>query len=144
MTRWNLLSDILSHPEKRDAIGKAWPLFFLLIFNMIKENKYISTYVELKEKLKENPHTIKAWRDHLVKHKVVQVLRGKTTMTFIFLSPYDSLVTCEQNDEAQIKMVGDPATKHLLDKLSAYGNLSLLPVIAEITTKLENIEKRIG
>ena len=111
---------------------------------MNKDNKFITTYAELREKLKENPHSIKAWRDHLVKSKVVEVLRGKTTMTFVLLSPYDSLVTCEQNDEAQIKMVGDPATKHLLDKLSAYGNLSLLPVIAEMTAKLENIEKRIG
>lgn len=66
-------------------------------------------------------------------------------MTFVLLSPYNSLVTCEQDDEAQIKMVGDPATKRLLDELTAYGNnMCLLPVVAKIQAQLEDIKRKIG
>jgi DNA phosphorothioation-dependent restriction protein DptG len=145
MTRWNLLFDVLMSSEKRKAIGKAWPLFFYLILNMKKDNKHITTYAELKEKLNENPNTIKTWREHLSKKQVAKVFKGSVSMTFVLLSPYDSLVTCEQDDVTQVKMTGDPATKRMLDKLTAYGsNMSLLPVIAELSAKLENIERKIG
>jgi hypothetical protein len=147
MTRWNLLSSILLQSEYREAIGKAWPLFFLLIFKMKKENKYVANYAELKECLNENPHTIKAWREHLDDHKVVEVFKGSTSMSFVLLPPYASLVTCEQDDETQIKLVGDPATKQLLDKVKGYGEmpfLALLPVITDLTSKINNLEKKIG
>ena len=148
MTRWNLLSDLfIARTENRDAIGKAWPLFFFLIFNMKKDNKYPTSYAELKDKLGACPNTVKDWRDHLVKNRVAQVDRGKAPLIFTLLSPYDSLVTCEQNDEAQIKMVGNPATKQLLEKITGYGNMSflaLLPVIGDITKKLENLERKVG
>jgi hypothetical protein len=144
MTRWNLLSDVLmSHSEHRGAIGSAWPLFFYLIFNMKKDNKLITTYAELKEKLNESPNTIRAWRDHLVEHKVVQVFKGSISMSFVFISPYDSLVTCEQDDIAQVKMTGDPRAKRLLDKISAYENMPLLPLIMELNDKISNLEKKL-
>lgn len=144
-TRWNILCALLmSQRENREAIGKAWPLFFFLVFNMKKENKFVTTYPELNEKLNESPNTIKHWRDHLVDNKVVQVYKGSASLSFIFLSPYDSLVTCEQDDIAQVKMVGDPATKRLLDKLTGYDNMALLPLIAEISAKLESLEKKLG
>ncbi len=76
MTRWDLLKDLMLSKEERDAVGKAWSLFFFLIFNMEKESKLITTYPELKEKLNESPNTIKHWRDHLVKNKVVQFTKG--------------------------------------------------------------------
>jgi hypothetical protein len=148
MTRWNLLSDLfIARPENRDAIGKAWPLFFLLIFSMKKDNEYPTSYAELKEILGACPNTIKDWRDHLVKNNVTEVGRGKSPLIFTLLPPYDSLVTCEQSDEAQIKMVGDPATKQLLEKINGYGSMSflaLLPVIGDITKKLENLERKVG
>ena len=65
-------------------------------------------------------------------------------MSFVLLSPYDSLVTCEQDDIAQVKMVGDPATKRILDKISGVGNMSLLPIIAEMSSKLEDIQRKIS
>ena len=144
-TRYNLLSDLLmSHRENREAIGKAWPLFFYLIFNMNKDNKLITSYPELKVKLNESPNTIKTWREHLSKG-VVKVFKGSKSMTFILLPPYDSLVTCEQDDVTQVKMTGDPATRRLLDELTAYGNnMCLLPVVAKIQAQLEDIQRKIG
>lgn len=129
--------------EARQSIGKAWPLFLFLVFSMDKSNKFITNYAELKEGLNESPNTIKNWRDHLVDKKVVDVFKGSTSMTFIFLPPYDSLSTCEQDDVAQVKLKGDPATKRLLDQLSSYNNMSLLPVIAELSSKLDNLEKKL-
>jgi len=144
MTRWDLLRDllILRH-ESKDAIGKAWPLFFFLVFNAGKENKFVTNYPELKERLNVSPNTLKDWRDHLVENKVVQVFKGNGSMAFKLLSPYDSLVTCEQDDLNAIKIKSDPATKRILDRISSYDNISLLPVIAEISAKLENLEKRL-
>jgi hypothetical protein len=144
MTRWDLLKDLMLSKERRDAIGKAWPLFFFLTFNMKKENKLVTTYPELKEKLNESPNTIKHWRDHLVKSKVVQVYKGSASLSFVFLPPYDSFVTCEQVDVAEIKRVGDPTTKRLLDKVAGYNNMSLLPIVAELTAKIDRLEKKLG
>ena len=144
MTRWDLLKNLTMSKDDRDAIGKAWPLFCFLIFHSNSSNKYITNYAELREKLKENVNTIKNWRDYLVKNKVVQVYKGSASMSFVFLAPYDSLVTCEQDDVHQIKMVGDPVTKRLLDKMSGYNNMSLLPIIAELTAKMDSIEKKLG
>ncbi len=144
MTRWDLLKDLMLSKEKRDAVSKAWPLFFFLIFHMKKSNKYITSYTELKEKLHESPNTIKNWRDYLVENKVVQVYKGSTSMSFVLIPPYDSLVTCEQEDIEQVKMIGDPAAKRVLDKISSYNNMSLLPIIAELTVKLDKLEKKLG
>ena len=143
MTRWNILKDVLMSSEARQAIGKAWPLFVFLVFNLDKSNKFITSYAELKEILNESPNTIKNWRDHLADNKIVEVLKGSTSMTFKLLPPYDSLATCEQDDVTQVKLKGDPSTKRLLDKLSSYNNMSLLPVIAELSSKLDNLEKKL-
>ena len=41
-------------------------------------------------------------------------------------------------------MVGDPATKRILDKISGVGNMTLLPIIAEMSAKLEDIQRKIS
>ena len=99
--------------------------------------------VELKDKLKESQHTIKKWRDHLVEQNVVNVINGRLSMTLSFISPYDSLVTCMADDMTQIKLKSDPKTKQLMDKLSSYNNMSLLPLVAELSSKLEVLEKKL-
>lgn len=142
-TRWNFLAKLLLQAEHVKAIGKAWPLFFFLVFHMDKSNKYCTNYPELKEEMGASPNTIKDWRDHLVEHEVVKVHKGNGSMSFVLQSPYDSLVTCEQDDIAQLKMVGDPAIKRVLDRISGAGNMSLLPVIAEMSVKLENLTKKV-
>ena len=58
MTRWDLLKALTLSKERRDAIGKAWPLFCFLIFHSNSSNKYITNYAELREKLKENVNTM--------------------------------------------------------------------------------------
>ena len=142
LTRWNLLQELMISKETRNAIGKAWPLFLFLIFNTDKSNKFITNYMELKEKLHESPNTIKNWREYLVKNKVVEVFKGSASISFIFLPPYDSVVTCEQDDWAGIKIKSDPHIKKILDKVSKHDNMSLLPLIVELYTKLEKLEKK--
>ena len=144
MTRWDLLRDITKPREVRDAIGKAWPLFLFLIFNTDRSNKYHTTYTELAEKMNESSNTLKHWKECLVERKVIDVLKGKYSMTFILIPPYDSLATCEQDDANAIRMKADPATRKLLDQMSSYNNVSLLPIIAEITAKLESLEKKLA
>jgi hypothetical protein len=80
--------------EARETIGKAWPLFFFVIFHAKKDNKFFTNYVELKEGLGESPNTIKKWRDHLVENQVIKVTKGSVSMSFSMVSPYDSIVTC--------------------------------------------------
>src|ERR1700722_3580734 len=142
MTRWNLLHDITIVKENREAIGKAWPLFLFLIFNTGRANKFITTYAELKEKMNESPNTLKNWREHLAKNKVVQVIKGRSSMSFVFLQPYDSLITCEQDDWAAVRIKTDPKVKRVLDKLSSHDNMSLLPVIVELAAKVDRLEKK--
>ena len=141
MTRWNLLHDITMAKDTREAIGKAWPLFLFLIFNTGRSNRFVTTYAELKEKMNESPNTLKNWREHLVKNKVVQVVRGRSLMTFTFLSPYDSLITCEQDDWAAVRIKTDPKVKRVLDKLSNHDNMSLLPLIVELSAKVHKLER---
>lgn len=143
MTRWDLLRNLLLDHDARRAIGHAWPLFFFVVFNSNKDNKCITSYPELHEVLIESPNTIKFWRDCLVRQNVVKVTRGRSSMTLQLLSPYDSIVTCIQDDMTQIKLNSDPAIKKMLDKVSAYGNMSLLPLVAELSTKLDKLEKKI-
>ena len=130
--------------DQRTAIGKAWPVFFFIVFNSDKSNKLIINYPELHERLNESINTIKKWKEHLVDHNVVDVIQGRTSMTFTLLPPFDSLVTCEQDDIAQIRMKSDPATRRILEKLSVYGNMSLLPIVAELYLKIDNLEKKLG
>lgn len=142
MTRWNLLQDLTMAKDTREAIGKAWPLFLFLAFNMNKGNKFITNYAELKEKLGVSPNTLKDWRNHLVQNKVVQVIKGNGSMSVVLLSPYDSLVTCEQDDWAAVRIKTDTKVKRVLDKLSSHDNMSLLPVIVELAAKVDRLEKK--
>lgn len=141
MTRWDFLKDLMLSADKRRAVGKSWPLFFFLVLNGNKSNKFITSYPELKEMLNESPSTIKKWKDQLVKNKVIQAVSGRLCMTLSLLPPYDSLVTCEQDDITQVKLKSDPATKRLLNMLSSYNNMSLLPIIAELSSKIDRLEK---
>jgi len=141
MTRWDVLKKLVLSSIERRAIGKAWPLFFFLVLNGNKSNKFITSYPELKEKLKESPSTIKKWKEHLIKHRVIKATNGRLSMTISLLPPYDSIVTCELDDITEVKMKSDPATKRLLNKLSSYNNMSLLPVVAELSSKLDTLER---
>jgi hypothetical protein len=125
----------------RKAIGKAWPLFFHLVLNGDRSNKIITNYAELKQQLQESPNTIKKWREYLVNHRVIQVTQGRLSIMIKLLPPYDSLVTCEQDDVRLIQLKSDPATRKLFSKLSGYENMSLLPIVAELASKLDKLEK---
>ena len=104
----------------------------------------MTSYDDLKRTLEESPNTIKWWRDVLEKAKVLRVVRGRMAMTLTLLPPYDSLATCEQDDIVQVKLKSDPFTRSLIDKLSSYGNMSLLPVVAELAAKLDKMERKLG
>lgn len=144
MTRWDMLRSLLLSHDKRKHIGKAWPLFFFLAFSVKSSNKLVTSYPELKEKLSESQSTIKKWRDHLAEEHVIDVVNGRLSMTLSFISPYDALVTCMADDMTQIKLKSDPKTKQMMEKLSAYNNMSLLPLVAELSSKLDILEKKLA
>lgn len=128
----------------RRAIGKAWPLFFHLVLNGDRSNKIITNYAELKQQLQESPNTIKKWREYLVNHRVIQVTQGRMSIAVKLLPPFDSLVTCEQDDIRLIQLKSDPATRRLVSKMNGYENMSLLPIVAELASKIDKLEKDIS
>ena len=143
MTRWNLLQDITMVRENREAIGKAWPFFLYLMFHVDQSNKLITNYAEIRKTLVESQSTIMKWKEQLIEHKVISSINGRLSMTLSLLPPYDSLVTCEQDDTAQLRMSSDPATKRIIEKLTVYGNMSLLPIVAELSAKIDSLEKKL-
>ena len=143
MTRWNLLQDITMAKNTREAIGKSWPFFLYLVFHIDQTNKLITNYVEIRKTLTESQSTVMKWKEQLIEHKVISSISGKLSMTLSLLPPYDSLVTCEQDDTAQLRMSSDPATKRIIEKLTVYGNMSLLPIVAELSAKIDSLEKKL-
>ncbi len=143
MTRWDLLKKLMLSKEARNAIGKAWPLFFYIVFRTDKSNKLITSYPEMKQKLNDSQSTIHKWRECLIKNKVISSINGKLSMTLSLLPPYDSLVTCEQDDTTELRLSSDPAMKRIIDKVVAYGNMSLLPIVAELSAKIDKLEKKV-
>lgn len=141
MTRWDILKNILLSSETRRSIGKAWPLFFHLVLHGNKSNQLMTNYAELKEQLQESPNTIKKWREYLVSQRVIQVSQGRLSISIKLLPPFDSLLTCEQDDVRLIQLKSDPAIRRLLNKLSGYDNMSLLPIVAELASKIDKLEK---
>ena len=97
-----------------------------------------------KERLNVCPNTLKDWRDYLVANKAVQVFKGNGSMSFVLLSPYDALVTCEQDDWADAKIKSDPKVKRVLDSITESDNMSLLPLIVELSVKIDKLEQRMG
>jgi len=144
MTRWSLLQEITMAKEMREAIGKAWPFFLYLVFHIDQSNKLITNYAEIRKTLTESQSTIMKWKEYLIEHKVISSISGKLSMTLSLLPPYDSLVTCEQDDTAQLRMNSDPATKRIIEKLTIYGNMSLLPIVAELSAKIDGLEKKLA
>lgn len=143
MTRWDLLKQLMLSKEVRNAIGKAWPLFFYIVFRAGTSNKLITSYPEIKKDLNDSQSTIQKWKEYLIEHKVISSISGKLSMTLSLLPPYDSLVTCEQDDTLQLRMSSDPATKRIIEKLTIYGNMSLLPIVAELSAKIDSLEKKL-
>jgi hypothetical protein len=140
MTRWDVLKKIMFSTNESKALGKAWRLFFFIALSGNKDNKVITSYEELKEKLQESPSTIKKWRDVLVANKVITLTPGKLSQTLSLLPPYDALATCEFDDLAEMKLKSDPTTRRMLDRVASFNNMALLPVVAEIADKVSRLE----
>jgi len=143
MTRWDLLEKLMMSKEARNAIGKAWPLFFFIVFHTSKSNKLITSYAKIKTGLNDSQSTIQKWKEYLIKNKIISSINGKLSMTITLLPPYDSLVTCEQDDTTVLRLSSDPSTKRILEKIAIYGNMSLLPIVAELSAKIEKLEKKL-
>ena len=143
MTRWDILKKIMLSADERKALGKAWPLFFFIVLSG-KDNKVITSYEVLKEKLQESPSTIKKWRDVLVANKVITLIPGKLSQTLSLLPPYDVLLTCEIDDLAEIKLKSDPAARRMLERVASFNNMSLFPVVVELADKLNKIEAKLS
>ena len=143
MTRWDFLKKLMMSKESRNAVGKAWPLFFFIVFHTGKSNKLITSYAKMKNGLNDSQSTIQKWKEYLIKNKVISSINGKLSMTISLLPPYDSLVTCEQDDTTALRLSSDPSTKRILEKIAIYGNMSLLPIVAELSAKIEKLEKKL-
>ena len=137
MTRWDLLKDLMLSKERRIAIGKAWPLFLFIVFHANKTNKFITSYENMKQILNESPSTIKKWRDQLVKQKVINVIPGKLSMKIDLLAPYDVLVTWNR-----MILLNHPKVRKVLDKITENDNMSLLPLIIELSSKVNKLEQK--
>ena len=144
MTRWDILRKTMFSADERKALGKAWPLFFFIVLSGNKDNKVITSYEDLREKLQESPSTIKKWRDVLSQNNVTKVIPGKGSMTLILLPPYDALLTCEMDDLAEIKLKSDPVTRRMLERVTSFNNMSLLPLVAELADKMTKIEAKLS
>jgi hypothetical protein len=144
MTRWEVLRKIMNSPNDRKALGKAWPLFFFIAMSGSKENKVVTSPEELKDRLQESPSTIKKWRDVLVQDNVITVIPGKLSMTLSLCPPYDALLTCQVDDLAEMKLTSDPTTKRMLDRVTSFNNMSLLPVVAEMFEKIKKLETKLS
>ena len=144
MTVLDILKKIMFSANEGKAPGKAWRLFFFIFLSGNKDNKVITSYEELEEKLQEKRSTLTKWRDVLSQNKVIKVIPGKGSMTLILLPPYDALLTCEMDDLAEIKLKSDPAARRMLERVTSFNNMSLFPIVLELADKLNKIEAKLN
>ena len=144
MTVLDILKKIMFSANEGKAPGKAWRLFFFIFLSGNKDNKVITSYEELEEKLLEKRSTLTKWRDVLSQNKVIKVIPGKGSMTLILLPPYDALLTCEMDDLAEIKLKSDPAARRMLERVTSFNNMSLFPIVLELADKLNKIEAKLN
>lgn len=141
-TRWEALKEIMDRQEYRNAIGFAWPLYFYAIFNGHYDKKQlITSYPELHKKMNEPISTIKRWKERLVEQRVALSAQGSHQWTLTLLPPYDTPLTCLKTDHTEIVLKSDDRTKKLMKKMFSSENMGLLPLIAELTHKVERLEQ---
>ena len=51
--------------------------------------------------------------------------------------------TCEQDDWVGARLKSDPKVRKVLDKMTESDNMSLLPLIVELSTKIDKLEQRV-
>ncbi len=144
MTRMDLIKQTVLTPEAIKGMGKGLPLFLYAAFNAQKDNTLKTSYEELEKVLGAPPTTTKKWRDVLVKNKVLEVIAGKGSMILKFISPYDSIASCELDDAAQIRRIGDPSTRRILDDMSSLDMLSVVSSLGKMADKMNKLEQIIA
>ena len=141
-TRWDALKEIIDTTECREAIAHAWPLYFYAVFNGDQNNRLMTSYPELEEKMKVGSSTIKTWKQRLIEKRVATSTQGNHGWTLKLLAPYDTPLTCLKTDYTEIVLRSDDSTKKLMKRMFSSDSLSLLPLIAELAHKVETIERR--
>lgn len=142
LTRWDALKEIMECYELRNAIGSAWPLYLYTIFHGDhKKMELVTSYPELHQKLREAIPTLKKWKERLVKQKVAVSIQGSHQWTMRLLPPYDLPLTCLKTDHVEMLIKTDNKTQKLMKKMFSSENAGLLPLIAELTHKVERLEQ---
>jgi len=144
MTRMELIKQTVLRREAIKCMGKGLPLFLFTAFNAQKNNMLKTSYEELEEVLGVPPTTTKKWRDVLVKNKVLETVAGKGSFILKLVSPYDSIATCELDDAAQIRRIGDPSTRRMLDDMSSLDMLSVVSSLGKMADKMNKLEQIIA
>jgi hypothetical protein len=137
----DLIKQTVLTPEAMKCMGKGLPLFLFTAFNSQRNNMLKTSYEELEKVLGKPQSTTKKWRDELVKNKVLEAIAGKGSFILKLVSPYDAIATCELDDAAQIRRIGDPSTRRMLDDMSSVDMLAVVASLGKIADKVQNLEK---
>ena len=140
-TRWEALKELLEDTACRDAISYAWPLYFYIVFHGDRKNHLITNFPSLQKALGIPIPTLKRWKERLMEAKVAQSVAGNHQWTLRLLPPYDTPLTCIKTDHAELLIKSDDKTKNLIKKMFASDSISLLPLIAELSHKVERLEQ---
>lgn len=140
-TRWEALKEVLEDVACRDAISFAWPLYFYIVFHGDRQNYLVTNFPSLQKELHVPIPTLKRWKDRLMESKVAQSIAGNHQWTLRLLPPYDTPLTCIKTDQAELLIKSDDKTKSLIRKMFSGDSVGLLPLIAELSHKVERLEQ---
>lgn len=139
-TRWDVLKSILLSAEKRNAIGHAWSLYFYLVYHLDSKNELRIGMGELSRALEKPPPTVKQWKEHLIRMKVISSRQAKHSVVLSLLPPYDSPATALKDDVVELKLRSDPKTRNMLKMALGSNYMVLLPIIADLAQRVERLE----
>jgi hypothetical protein len=143
MTRLDLIKQMILTPDGIKHLGKGWALFLFTALNSGKNNMLKTSGEQMVKAMGVPKSTIIKWRDCLEENKVIEVVSGKGSMILKLLPPWDSIVTCELDDTAQIRRIGDPSTRRMLDDMSSLDMLSVVSSLGKMADKVQRLEQAI-
>ena len=95
---------------------------------------------ELSKKLGQRPPTVKRWKEHLVRTRIISNRQTKHGVILRLLPPYDSPATALKDDVVELKLRSDPKTRNMLKMALGSNYMVLLPIIADLAQRVERLE----
>ena len=142
MTRLDLFKETILRPDSIRGTGKALPLFLFVALNSGKNNMLKTSYEDLELALGVPASTLKKWRDCLEENKVIETVAGKGSMILKLISPYDAIATCEIDDASEVRRIGDPSMKRVMQNLSSIDMVTVIASLGKIADKVGRLEQR--